>query len=95
MTIDPILAQWLLGLLAALILAGVSFILRTLASQNTAMAGQSQALSVLIARVDPAVQKTVTLETSVRDLSDRVLRLEIRQGITENHTATSPVTVNV
>ena len=92
MTIDPILAQWLLGILAALILTGVGYILRTLNGQNTAMAGHSQALAVLVTRVDPALQKTASLEASVNDLTNRVFRLELTSG-----TAAPPpqnVTVN-
>ena len=92
MIVDPILAQWLLGLLAALLLAGVGYILRTLSSQNTAMAGHSQALAVLVTRIDPAVEKTTRLEAAHGELKERVLRLELAQGV---HTGPSPVTVNV
>lgn len=94
MTIDPILAQWILGILAAALLAGVAYILRTLNAQNTAMSGQSQALAVLVSRVDPAVAGQQRLEAAHSELKDRVLRLELAQGIHAPQQA-SPVTVNV
>ena len=92
MMIDPTIGQWILGLLAALLIAGVGYILKTLNAQNTAMSGQSQALAVLVSRVDPALEKTTRLEAAHGELRDRVLRLELAQGI---HAQQSPVTVNV
>ena len=93
MTIDPTVASWLLGLFGAALLAGITWILRTLTAQNAAMAGHSQALAVLVTRVDPALQKTASLEASVNDLTNRVFRLELTSGLA----ATVPpqqVTVN-
>jgi hypothetical protein len=90
----PILPT-LLSLLGAALLAGVAWILRTLNAQNTAMTGHSQALAVLIARVDPAVEKATRLEAAHADLKERVLRLELAQGLPAPPAASSPVTVNV
>jgi hypothetical protein len=94
MMLDPIMVQWILGLLAALLIAGIGYILKTLNAQNTAMAGHSQALAVLVTRVDPALQKTASLEASVNDLTNRVFRLEITGGLTPAPQAPQTVTVN-
>jgi hypothetical protein len=80
-SIDPGVLATLISGAAAGVLAGLSWILRTLSKQNGAMAGQSQALAVLIARVDPAVQKTQTLDTAVAGLNTRVSALELRWQI--------------
>jgi len=81
----------ILSLLGAGLLAGIGWIVRTLLTQNNAMAGQTQALAVLVARVDPTVDATRRLETAVTDLNSRVLRLELAGGL---HNTTSAVTVN-
>lgn len=88
--LDPGLFGVILSIFGAGLLAGIGWIVRTLLTQNTAMAGQTQALAVLVARVDPTVEKTTRLEATVAELNTRVLRLEIAGGV---HT-TSAVTVN-
>jgi hypothetical protein len=87
-TIDAGVLAALISAAGAGVLGGLGWILRaitkqndTLARQNGAMAGQSQALAVLVARVDPTVQKTQTLDTAVAGLTTRVSALELRWQI--------------
>lgn len=79
------IAPYLPGILTTLgtaLLAGVGYILRTLSGQNKAMGSQSQALAVLITRVDPAidnVQRTQSLSESVIGLDARLKAVETEQ----------------
>ena len=71
MTVDPIIMQWFLGILGTGILAGLGFILRTLNQQTNALA-------VLVARVDPAIsniERTIKLDAEVHRVA----------GIAENN----------
>jgi len=75
MTIDATLIGPVISVLGAGLLAAVGFIMRTLSGQNRAMASQTQALAVLVARIDPAIDnvgKTQALSVAVAALEARV-----------------------
>jgi hypothetical protein len=69
MQIDPIFVQWALGIIGVVAVAGIGFILRTLNQQT-------QALAVLVARVDPTISNAAVLQAAVTDHNSRLAGLE-------------------
>ena len=70
MTVPTEVLTWVLGLFGTGILAGIGFILRSLARQNEAIVKQGGALALLVARVgtlNPEVvnQRLIDLETDM------------------------------
>jgi len=94
MDITPLLPG-IMSLVGSAVLAGVAWILKTLSGQNRAMASQSQALAVLVTRVDPAIANvahTQTLAVTVGQLDTRLTIVE--QELRGSRVAGTSVTVN-
>lgn len=75
MSIDPGLIGPIASLIGTAVVAGLGFILRTLIKQNQTMTAQSQALAVLVARIDPAINNYALLESQVTALATDVAYL--------------------
>lgn len=78
MTIDPIVLQWGLGLLGLAITAAVTYMIKSLNQQTTAMNEQSKALAVLVARVNPAIDNVAMVqahENSIREMQADFARI--------------------